>query len=66
MKLAIVGTRTFNDYELLCKRVNEMQCYGVTEVVSGGAKGADTLAERYAKENGSKLGNYIRVRPRDN
>ena len=27
----------------------------ITEVISGGAKGADQLAERYAKENGIKL-----------
>ncbi len=47
MKLAIVGSRTFNNYELLCKKAPE----GISEIVSGGAKGADTLAEQYASEH---------------
>ena len=48
MKLAIVGSRKFNNYSLLCQSVPE----GVTEVVSSGATGADALAERFANENG--------------
>ncbi len=48
MKLAIVGSRTFNNYSILCHNVPQ----GVTEIVSGGAKGADTLAERFADEHG--------------
>jgi hypothetical protein len=48
MKLAIVGSRTFNDYGLLVSSIKDIP--DVTEIVSGGARGADKLAERYAKE----------------
>lgn len=48
MKIAVVGSRSFQDYALLCAHVPEE----ATEIISGGAKGADTLAERYADEHG--------------
>jgi len=50
MRLAIIGSRDFNNYELLCE---ELESYKdkITEVVSGGAKGADSLGERWANEN---------------
>jgi hypothetical protein len=53
MKIAIVGSRKFNDYELLKNVVKDyiVQYNGVNiTIVSGGAKGADTLAEHFAKE----------------
>jgi len=50
MKLAIIGSRDFNDYELL-KQELEPYKNKITLVISGGAKGADTLGERWAKEN---------------
>ena len=49
MKLAIVGSRSFFDYQLL---VETLQDLDISEIVSGGARGADTLAEKYAKEKG--------------
>ena len=48
MKLAIIGGRDFNDYEKLVSSLADIE--GVKLVISGGAKGADALAERYAKE----------------
>lgn len=49
----VVGSRTFDDYDIL---KNEMDAYLADTkdvvIVSGGAKGADSLAERYAKEKG--------------
>ena len=52
MKLAIIGSRTFEDYSLLNQEVNKLvQKYDIDMILSGGAKGADTLAERYAQEN---------------
>lgn len=49
MKLAVVGSRTFNDYEFLKKMLAFHPC---DQIISGGAKGADTLAIRYAIEMG--------------
>ncbi|MDY6790522.1 MAG: DUF2493 domain-containing protein [Thermodesulfobacteriota bacterium] len=49
MKIAIVGSRSFQDYGLLMKT---MAKHKPSAIVSGGAKGADTLAERYAGEIG--------------
>ena len=59
MKIAIVGSRTFEDYEAMCSFIEEklatMGCATIEAVVSGGAWGADTLAERYAQERGLQL-----------
>jgi|GEM_PF-1075557 len=55
-KVIIAGTRTFNDYNLLCKKMDNLLKNQVNiEIVSGGAEGADALGERYAKEMGYKL-----------
>jgi hypothetical protein len=52
MKLAIIGSRTFNDYEFLHKVIDEFWYDGKIElIISGGAKGADSLAEKYANEH---------------
>lgn len=50
MKLAIIGSRGFDDYELV-KSVLSDYVDKVTMVVSGGAKGADSLGEKWANEN---------------
>lgn len=53
----VAGSRTFNDYDLMCKSL-DYQLWnkrGNVVIVSGGAKGADALAERYAKERGYGL-----------
>jgi hypothetical protein len=52
MKLAIIGSRTFNDYDLLCEKLNRINSINkITLIVSGGANGADKLGEKYANEN---------------
>ena len=48
MKVAVIGSRGFNDYELVKTTLSSLN---ITLLVSGGAKGADSLGERYAKEN---------------
>jgi hypothetical protein len=48
MKVAVIGSRTFNDYELVKETLTKLD---ITLLVSGGAKGADSLGERYANEN---------------
>jgi predicted Rossmann fold nucleotide-binding protein DprA/Smf involved in DNA uptake len=50
MKLAVVGSRSFNDYDLLSSTISQL--VDVSCIVSGGAQGADSLGERYANENG--------------
>lgn len=52
MKLAIVGSRSFKDYESL--KTTILSLYEIDDIefiISGGAKGADTLAKRFAKEH---------------
>ena len=51
MKVGIVGDRTVNDYSLIDKAVKQSG-FEVTEVVSGGAQGVDSLAVQWAKDNG--------------
>lgn len=49
MKVGVIGSRSFNDYDLLqseLRKITEITC-----IVSGGAQGADILAERYARQN---------------
>jgi hypothetical protein len=50
-KLAVVGSRTITNYEFV-KKLLDKQKENISLIVSGGAKGVDTLAERWAKENG--------------
>ena len=52
-KVAIVGSRGFNDYELLSERLKN-HAGNISEIISGGAKGADSLAEMFADEYGIK------------
>jgi len=52
MKLAVIGSRGFEDYSLLSQKLDEIN---PSEIISGGAKGADTLADRYANEHDIKL-----------
>jgi hypothetical protein len=53
MKVIIAGSRDFDDYELLRKYCDfYLQSQTEIEIVSGTARGADQLGERYAKERG--------------
>ena len=47
MKVGIVGSRNFNDYDYLVQILSQIDA---TTIVSGGANGADALGERYARE----------------
>jgi len=56
LKVIIAGGRDFNDYELLksvCDHILKDQIH--VEIISGVAKGADTLGERYARDNGYNI-----------
>ena len=53
MKVIIAGSRNFNDYNLLKKSCdNLLTQFTNIEIVSGTARGADKLGERYAREKG--------------
>jgi YspA, cpYpsA-related SLOG family len=47
MKLIIAGSRTFTDYQLLCQTLAPER-HRITQVITGGAKGADLLGYRWA------------------
>ena len=47
MRVAVIGSRGFDNYELVSKTLSNID---ITLLISGGAKGADSLGERYANE----------------
>lgn len=51
MKIGVVGSRGFNNYKLLKDTLDEYLSEADL-IVSGGARGADQLSERWAKDNG--------------
>ncbi|MBQ7725922.1 MAG: DUF2493 domain-containing protein [Clostridia bacterium] len=62
-RVLIAGSRSFTDYEQ-AKMVMDFYLSNVRKeheivIVSGGAKGADILGERYAVENGFKVEKYL-------
>lgn len=56
MKIAVIGSRGFNDYDKLKSILSEFK---ITLLISGGARGADSLGERYAKENDIETKIYL-------
>jgi len=53
MKVAIIGSRDFYDYSLLKKTIFEhIQESEIKCIVSGGASGADSLSQKFAKQYG--------------
>lgn len=54
MRIAIVGGRDFQNYDLLKFKLLPFRA-SITQIVSGGASGADNLAEIYAKEHNIPL-----------
>lgn len=56
--ILIVGSRSYTDYDEFCKVMNHLLSHYLSEqitIISGRAKGADSLAERYAREQSTKL-----------
>lgn len=54
MRVIIAGTRSFNNPDMLAAAMDRFaELYGPVDVViSGGARGADTLGERWAQKRG--------------
>lgn len=73
VKVIICGSRTFNNYQLLDEKCREIfnnisntVMYGdykrditIMEIISGGAKGADELGERFAFNNSIEIKRFI-------
>ena len=56
MKLAVVGSRNFDDYAWMEQCIfSFVRAEDLEAVVSGGARGADALAERFAASHGVPL-----------
>ena len=58
-KVIIAGSRGFSNYKLLKEKCNEYlrekrKQYNII-IISGGARGADTLGEKYAQDEGFSL-----------
>ncbi len=61
-RVIIAGGRDFDDYGLLCESCDRLlaqkhQTHSIV-IVSGAARGADTLGERYAHERGYAVEQY--------
>ena len=64
LRVIIAGSRDFNDYGLLKKSAIEIitkktMLPDLTRIISGGARGADTLGERFANEMGLEISRFI-------
>ena len=57
MKIIIAGSRTIINMNLLIKaiKLSSFEITSTDEIVSGGARGVDTLGEKYAKQHNIKL-----------
>ena len=61
MRVIIAGGRNFDDYEKVRTTLNDIindKKMIITEILSGHAKGADSLGEHYAETNDIKLAMY--------
>lgn len=60
MKLAIIGSRLFNNYLKLEREVlSNYELKDIESIVSGGAKGADSLGAEFAKRHQLQLIEFI-------
>lgn len=62
-KVIIAGSREFDNYDMLKEKCDKILSRKVNEgeeivIVSGTARGADTLGEKYAEERGYKIERY--------
>lgn len=61
-RIVVCGSRDFNDYEIakefIKECLNNEKIVGKIIILSGGARGADTIGERYALENGFETERY--------
>jgi hypothetical protein len=58
MRLIIAGSRTFSNYNMLKTSILTNYSLESLEIISGGARGADSLGERFAHEHSLKIHRY--------
>jgi len=56
MRYGVIGSRSFLDFNLLKTVLDK---HFISQIISGGARGADSLAARYAKDNNISLIEYL-------
>lgn len=60
MKLAIVGSREFTDYDYMVRNIKKhIDISKIRVIISGGAKGADHLAKRFANDHKIPIIEYL-------
>jgi len=64
VRVLVAGGRDFHDYKRLCTHLDRYLATPVARllpitIIGGGARGADTLGERYAKERGYLFEEYL-------
>ena len=50
MNIGIIGSRTFLDYQTLKSVITGFNVKEIDNIISGGAKGADSLGKKFANE----------------
>lgn len=56
MKLVVAGSRTITNYDFIKEKLDEFRkTNSIDEIISGGARGVDTLACEYAIKNNIKF-----------
>lgn len=55
MKIAIIGSRECGKINFEQELKNRLLIFGNDTIISGGARGIDTLAAQYARKHGMKL-----------
>ena len=53
MKLAVIGNKEYTDYKQFCNNLKKIN--NISEIISGGAAGTDTMARKYAAQEGIKF-----------
>jgi len=60
MKVGVIGSRTITDYSLVSNKLNILNDYlRITNIVSGGASGIDTIGRNYAINNNINLIEFL-------
>lgn len=51
-RVLVCGGRDYNDYDTVCRVLDDLLEHGEVTIIHGAARGADSLADRWAAERG--------------